>query len=326
MENNIKSEEMLHWSDEKEVVSSNKPIKLLLILLSHLPAWCVYILVVPVGFFYLIFSKRARTECKIYQKQLKEFSEGKSPKRISPFNQIASFSLCVLEKMMGWLGKENYENLIKHDDDLQNLIDLLDSGKGAVLIGSHLGNIELLRSLSSFNRTGVSRNVPVTTIMELKSTEQFNKTLQEINPGVSFNVIDAADIGPDTICTLQESIQNGGLVVVAADRTSARVRTRYIRQKFLGKYADFPYGVFLMTALLKAPVYFVYGLRSKTITLNPKNHIFVEKSNIDFDCPRSERENRINELCAEYINSLERKCLEFPYQWYNFYNFWLLQE
>lgn len=162
--------------------------------------------------------------------------------------------------------------------------------------------------------------------MELKSTEQFNKTLQEINPGVSFNVIDAADIGPDTICTLQESIQNGGLVVVAADRTSARVRTRYIRQKFLGKDADFPYGVFLMTALLKAPVYFVYGLRSKTITLNPKNHIFVEKSNIDFDCPRSERENRINELCSEYINSLERKCLEFPYQWYNFYNFWLLQE
>ena len=181
MENNIKSEEMLHWSDEKEVVSSNKPIKLLLILLSHLPAWCVYILVVPVSFFYLIFSKRARTECKIYQRQLKEFSNGKSPKRISPFNQIASFSLCVLEKMMGWLGKENYENLIKHDDDLQNLIDLLDSGKGAVLIGSHLGNIELLRSLSSFNRTGVSRNVPVTTIMELKSTEQFNKTLQEIN-------------------------------------------------------------------------------------------------------------------------------------------------
>ena len=129
-----------------------------------------------------------------------------------------------------------------------------------------------------------------------------------------------------TFYRIASVIGQGGLVVVAADRTSARVRTRFIRQKFLGKDADFPYGVFLMTALLKAPTYFVYGLRDKTCTLNPKNHMFVEKSNIDFDCPRSERENRINELCAEYINSLEKKCLEFPYQWYNFYNFWLLQE
>lgn len=326
MENNIKSEEMLHWSDEKEVVSNTKPLKFVLCLLSHLPAWCVFIFAYPVSFFYLIFSKRARRECVIYQKQLREFSNGTAPKRISPYSQIYSFSLCILEKMLGWLGKVDYSKLIKHDDDLQNLIDLLDSGNGAVLIGSHLGNIELLRSLSCFNETGVSRNVPVTTIMELKATAHFNNTLSEINPNVSFNVIDPSEIGPDTICTLQESIQNGGLVVVAADRTSARVRTRYIRQKFLGKDADFPYGVFLMTALLKAPTYFVYGLRDKTCTLNPKNHMFVEKSNIDFDCPRSERENRINELCAEYINSLEKKCLEFPYQWYNFYNFWLLQE
>ena len=322
----MKSEELLHWADEKEVVSTNKPIKLALNLISHLPAWSVFILVFPVSFFYLIASKRARHECRIYQKQLREFSNGSVPKRISPYAQIVSFSLCILEKMMGWLGRIDYSKLIKHDDDLQDLINLLDSGKGAVLIGSHLGNIELLRSLSCFNETGVSRNVPVTTIMELKATEQFNNTLKEINPGVEFNVIDPSDIGPDTICTLQESIQNGGLVVVAADRTSARARTRVIREKFLGKEADFPYGVFLMTALLKSPTYFVYGLRSRTYTLNPKNHMYVEKAKTTFDCPRSERENNIKNLCKEYIRSLEQKCMEFPYQWYNFFNFWLLQD
>ena len=68
----MKSEEMLHWADEKEVVSNTKPLKFVLCLLSHLPAWCVFIFAYPVSFFYLIFSKRARRECVIYQKQLRE--------------------------------------------------------------------------------------------------------------------------------------------------------------------------------------------------------------------------------------------------------------
>ena len=128
----MKSEEMLHWADEKEVVSNTKPLKFVLCLLSHLPAWCVFIFAYPVSFFYLIFSKRARRECVIYQKQLREFSNGTAPKRISPYSQIYSFSLCILEKMLGWLGKVDYSKLIKHDDDLQNLIDLLEIGRAHV--------------------------------------------------------------------------------------------------------------------------------------------------------------------------------------------------
>ena len=95
----MKSEELLHWADEKEVVSTNKPIKLALNLISHLPAWSVFILVFPVSFFYLIASRRARHECRIYQKQLREFSNGSVPKRISPYAQIVSFS-----KLLKWTG------------------------------------------------------------------------------------------------------------------------------------------------------------------------------------------------------------------------------
>ena len=323
-EKSAENEQNLHWSDEEEVISSSKPLKLLLRLFSIQPKWLVHILIFPVGFFFFLFSKRARTDCYVYQKQLRTFTSGKAPKRISALKQIISFSLCVLEKMAGWLGKVKYKNLIVHDDDLQELINLLEQKKGAVLIGSHLGNIELLRSLSSFNRTGVSREVPVTTIMEIKSTAVFNKTIAEINPGASFNVIDPSDITPETIIFLQEQIEQGGLVVFAADRTSANVRNRCIRKTFLGKEADFPYGVFLLASLLKAPTYYVFGLRSKDLTLFPKNHMFVEKSKVSFDCPRNEREGRINDLCGEFVKILEKYTVQFPYQFYNFYNFWKL--
>ena len=159
-------EKQLHWADEKEVIKSNKPLLLLFLLMKHFPNFIVYILIFPIAFFYFVCSKRARTECILYQKNLKSYTKGCSPKRISAFKQILSFSLCVMEKMEGWLGNIKYDKIICHDDDLNELKSRLENKKGALLIGSHLGNIELLRSLSSFGEHGVSHAIPVTTIME----------------------------------------------------------------------------------------------------------------------------------------------------------------
>lgn len=320
------AEELAHWADQKEVIKSNKALKFVLFLFSIMPRWLMHLIAVPVGLFYYIFSRRARIACVTYQRQMKKFTNGRIPLMVNPCRQIISFSICLLEKMEGWLGKVKYETLITHDDDIGSLVKNLEEGVGAILIGSHLGNIELLRSLFSFGKTGVKRNVPVTVIMELKSTEQFNRTIAEINPKVEFNVIDPSDITPETIILLQEKLENGELVVFAADRTSSRVRNRCIRRPFLGKDADFPYGVFLLAALLKVPTYYVFGLRTKSIALFPRNNMFVEKSKISFDCARTQREERIGELCTEFVNVLEKYALRFPYQWYNFYNFWRLEE
>lgn len=321
-----KTEELLHWADEKEVISSNKPLLLVFGLMRKLPDYLVFILIYPISFFFYIFSKRGRVEAKNYQRQMKEFTGEKVPLKISPFKQILSFSLCVMEKMEGWLGNYHYNELVTHDDDLKSLQSQLEQGKGALFIGSHLGNIELLRSLSSFGENGIIRKISVTAIMELKSTEQFNRTLKEVNPNVDFQVIDPEKIGVNTIIELQEQIENGGLVVITGDRTSARSRSRIIREKFLGKDADFPYGVFVLALLLKAPTYYVFGLRTKTASLRPKYHIFVEKSKVDFERPSSKRDEKIHALCKEFVAKLEKYCVQFPYQWYNFYNFWKLED
>lgn len=318
------SEEELHWASEKEAVRSSKPIKLLFILLKHLPSPVVNVLIFPVGFFYLIFSKRARNEAKLYQKILSEYTNGVVPKKISPYKQITSFCLCVLEKISGWLGKVQFSELIVHDDDCPALINDLNNGKGALFVTSHLGNMELLRSLSSFSRNGCNRNVPVSVIMTMNVTEQFTQTLKEINPNYSLNAIDPMTIGVETIFELQEKIENGEIIVIAGDRTSPASQNRVIVKNFLGKPAAFPYGTFVTVSLLNAPTYFVFGMREKTFTLFPKNNILVNRSKTNLDRPRAEREQMISELLDEYIFYLEMNCKKYPYQWYNFYNFWHL--
>ena len=323
----VQNDEMnLHWADEQEAIKTNKPLVFLLNIVKFMPRWFSYIIVFPVSFFFFIFSKRARNEAKYYQKVLREYTNGEVPKRISAYKQIFSFAMCIVEKLDGWLGRFDYDKLIKHDDDLPVILDQLASGKGAFVIGSHLGNMELLRSISSLNTLGVEKHVDVTAIMEMDATSQFNNVLKTVDPNVQMNLIDAKNIGPETICLIEEKIDEGGLVFVAADRTSASARKRVLRHKFLGKDAEFPYGVFMMAALLKVPVYYIFGMRDKSVTLFPKHHIYVEKSTVDLDCERNEREQRINDLCLEFIGKLEKFVQLYPFQWYNFHNFWLLQE
>ena len=316
---------MAHWFEEKEEVKTSAPILLTLRLVQLLPICIVNVIVFAVTFFFCVFSKRARNSALQFQRQLKQYTGGKIPKRISAYKTILSFGLCVVERISGWLGKVKASDVSYCDDDIEDFWQNLSAGRGAVLIGSHLGNIDLLRSLSTFSRAGVAKEIPVTVIMEIGSVENFNQTLKKINPKYELTALDPKDVGPDAIAQLQEKIQHGEIVVVTGDRTSSRNQERFLKIPFLGREAKFPYGIFLITALLEThQIYFVFALRNKTVMLNPKNRVYMQKSHVVFtDCPRSEREGKIKELAGEFVGLLEKFAVQFPHQWYNFFDFWL---
>ena len=315
-------EDKTHWSEEKEAIKTNKPLKIILFLLKLLPSALVHTVCYPIAFFYMIFSSYARRFALGYQRQLRKYTNGKVPKRISSFKQILSFALCLVEKMEGWLGKVDFDRISLQDDDIGDLVERLKRGESAILMASHQGNMELMRSMQDYVTGLCGRKVPVLIIMNMKMSENFTKTLQEINPEYASNVIDASSFGPESMIRIQEFVDKGALIVAAGDRTSINNRDKVIAKNFLGRQAKFPYGVFLIPALVKLPVYFMFGMRSKMTIFNPKYNIHIEKSKVDFNCPRSERENNIIECCSEFVERLEKYCIMYPYQWYNFFNFW----
>lgn len=315
-------EDKTHWSEEKEAIKSNRPLKLVLFLLKKLPSFLVHSICYPVSLFYLIFSTRVRRFARSYQKQLREFTEGRVPPKIRAYRQILNFSLCLVEKMEGWLGKVSFDRVSLQNDDIGDLMERLKCGESAVLMASHLGNMELMRSMQDYLTGLCGRKVPVLIIMDMNMSANFTQTLKEINPGYSTNVLDASNFGPDSILLIQEFAEQGGLIVAAGDRTSIHHREKSIVKSFLGREAKFPYGVFLIPALVKLPVYFMFGMRSKMSIFNPQYNIHIEKSKVDFNCKRTERETRINECCSEFVETLQKFCIMYPYQWYNFFNFW----
>ena len=187
-------EDKTHWSEAKEAIKPNKPRKIILFLLQILPSPFVHIVCYPIAFFYMIFSTYARKFARGYQKQLREYTNGKVPKRVRAFRQILSFALCLVEKMEGWLGKVDFDRISLQDDDIGELVERLKRGESAILMASHLGNMELMRSMQDYVTGLCGRKVPVLIIMDMKMSENFTKTLKEINPEYSTNVIHSTNL------------------------------------------------------------------------------------------------------------------------------------
>ena len=300
-----------NWYEQKQ--NNSLGYYLMFKCLKILPSWLFRFFAIFVGFFYWTFSKNARRYSKIYFKRL--------GRRGSSLKHIICFAINLVEDVQSWAGKLSFSNIAWYDDDVQELVSNIDSGKGSVLMISHLGNAQMLKGLASVGESGTKRRISITTISDANISAGFNSLLNQINSDSSTKLISTDDIGPETILLLQERLEKGDIVVIAGDRVSAHTG-RNIKINFLGKEANFPYGAFLLISLLDYPTYFVNGMRQRDFALNAKYDMFVKKCPVSFDCKRKEREERIKEAAGFYAKNLEDLCGKHPYQWYNFFDFW----
>lgn len=146
-----------------------------------------------------------------------------------------SFGNAALDRIDAWCDRITLNQVDFADRDI--LVKQLETGRGAVLLVSHLGNLELCRAIS-IHKTKVKVNVMVLT----KNAENFNKVLKQLNPDSSLNLLQVNELDPSTAMVLSQKIAQGELVVIAADRTSSSSLGRVQYLPFLGKKAPFPQG------------------------------------------------------------------------------------
>jgi predicted LPLAT superfamily acyltransferase len=310
-----------HWASQPELARSYWQFKALIAMVRLLPLGVLICCAFPISFFYYFLAKRARRESRRFLDAVNaQLPEGK---RRSVYRHFASFAICLVEKAAAWGGRINGGMIRYQDDAIGSLVEDINGQKGAFLLCSHLGNAEMLRALADFGRTRAGRAFPVVSIVDYSMAEQFGRMLREINPGSMDHLISARNIGVETMGRLEECLDRGGLVVSAGDRTAPDGgRNRRFLIEFLGRPAPFPVGSFYLASLLKRNVYFVFALRRKTFSLACEYDFHVIKSGVDFNCPRREREARMERLARSYAETLEQLCKVYPYQWYNYYDFW----
>ena len=317
-----------HWSRQKEIGSSVS-VKFLFFLFKIFPVWLLRCLAFPVGFFYYIFSGKARIESKRFLDNVACFIDEKDLKlrkriknKFASLRHIISFALSLLDKIQSWSGRYNFNSIHFQDDDIGELIKELEEGRGVFLVISHLGNAEALRALLNQGKTGISRKISFTAVMDVNVSGNFTGMLKKINPESGMDIMGADEIGPASAFIFEEKIASGGMVLVAGDRTSAQSGGKNIVLPFLGKSAPFSLGMFYIASLLNAPIYFIFGMRRKELSIKSEYDMYVHKNNISFKGTRKERMEQTVSLAASFADFLEKYCKKYPFQWYNFFNFW----
>lgn len=318
--NDVKAESQ-QWFEVKEVGGSLWHFRFMLWITCHLPLRIVELCTAIVCFFFWLGASPVRKRSKAYLKRLFAV-RGKRMPFMATYKHVLSFALSMIEKLLGWRGAIKLNQVETQGDDLDKLVEQLDRGEGAFLICSHLGNMEMLRSLTGYGEIHTHRQFKVFPVVDFSGTSKFNALLHELNPDLMNSVLDANKMGVDSAVWMKEQVAAGNVVAIAGDRTSANSQGRNIEMNFLGDPANFPEGAFTLASILNAPIYFTFAIRKHDFDIRTPYEMHVVKAATSFDCSRRERPGKIKDLVREYVQLLEKLSLRHPYQWYNFYNFW----
>ena len=269
--------------------------------------------------YYYWTGHRARKASKAYLIQLRVFADEtgqKLPEGLSAYQHFLSFGRSMLEKLAAWRGDWSMESVTTHG--YESYQPYLEKKQGVVVLGAHLGNLEVFRALST-----QCPELKINALVFSENAERFNAVMKAVNPEAEINLIQVKTLGPEVAIGLKQKLDAGEWVVIMADRTSITKESRVVKARFLGREAPFPQGPFILAAALDVPVLLCFGLRGGTVN-NPRFELHIEQFSPSLKLERKGRMEALAEVVQAYADRLDYFVMKAPLQWYNFFNFWEL--
>ena len=256
---------------------------------------------------YFVLNSSTRKYSKCYLQRNFSTAGKNKPGITALYKHYYSFANMLLDRVFFLTGNTQKFAIKLHNEHL--LTDLTHQGKGVVLLGSHLGNFDALRALAN-----KASDIKIRALMYDNEQQNINRAFEKLNPQLKQDVIHIGT--PDAMLRVQEDIEAGYIIGMLADRIEQDDRS--VSCHFLGDSIKLPTGPLIVAYLLKAPVILCFALHRG----GNKYDIYFHKLRDIIDLPRKERELNLQKLMQEYADILEQHAIKYPYNWYNFYDFW----
>ncbi|CAN5460005.1 acyltransferase [soil metagenome] len=264
----------------------------------------------PIAAYFLVFGPSARRHSRRYLTR----ALGRPPTWIETYRHFHAFAAVTLDRVYLLRGNLAQFDITVHDAAVAE--DVLADGRGAFLVGAHIGSFEVLRALGD-SRT----DLRIAMVMYADNARLINEALQAIAPDFSPKIIPLGRAG--SMLAIRDWLDGGGLAGVLADRVlpGESVRTAQLTIPFLGRDAVFGDGPFRLAALLRRRVIFMVGNYLGGNRYDVRFDMLADFSRHDLS--PADRDRLVSEAVIAYAARLEAVCRAHPTNWFNFHDFWL---
>ncbi|MFL6515911.1 MAG: lipid A biosynthesis acyltransferase [Chthoniobacterales bacterium] len=269
----------------------------------HLGRSVSRLLLYPITLYFVITGRKARAASREYLSRLTE----RRSRLSGVFRHFYCFAATILDRVYLLKGEFAQFDVQVHQREI--LHRQIESGRGCILLGSHIGSFEVLRAI------GVTQQeFPLKVLMDIEHNEQITVFLDSLNQQIASTVI--VPDRPDTLLRVKESLDSGYVIGILGDRPISDGKTTQCN--FLGRSATFPAGPTLLAAMMHCPVILFFGIYRGS----NRYDIYFEHFADEISLNRERRAEELQTWVQRYVQRLEHYALLAPYNWFNFYPFW----
>jgi predicted LPLAT superfamily acyltransferase len=260
------------------------------------------VLLYPITLYFVVCAAKLRYSSYDYLRRIL----GRSVHWWNVFRHFHFFAATILDRVYLLRGEFEHFKVTLHGIDV--LHRAIGSGKGCILLGSHLGSFEVLRTL------GITNNLRLKVLMDIEHNENITRLLDSLNPEIASTVI--VPDRSDTLLRVKESLDAGFLIGTLGDRVTKNDKT--VLCQFLNAPATFPAGGFIIAAVMHRPIVLFFGLYRG----GNRYEIHFEQFTDELSLDRERRSDELQAWVQRYVDRLEHYTRSAPYNWFNFYPFW----
>jgi len=267
--------------------------------LKHAGLAPAYFLLGFVAFYFFIFSGKAfRFQYIFFRRRL-----GFSPIRAvwSIYKNYYCFGQTIIDKIMLLSGLKNPFRFDFEGEEY--LREMVNTKKGGLLLSAHIGNWEMAGHL--LQRLDTRFHI----VMYDGEEQELKDYLDSISEKHSARIILIKE-DLSHIYAIQEALNKNEFVCMHADRYLEGNKT--FQGVLLGEMASFPAGPFLLARTFKVPVSFVFAMKDSKYDY----HFYATPPQI------FNKDDSSKMMLGYYCHVMEGMIRKYPFQWYNYYDFW----
>ncbi|WP_428356325.1 lipid A biosynthesis acyltransferase [Methyloprofundus sp.] len=298
-----------HWQDSKE---RSTPFTLLTIrwIALHLGRPVARLLLYPITLYFLLFATAPRRASMQYLTRVLK----RQANWLDCAKHIHTFASTILDRVYLLTGQFSKLDISFPAENIP--LTYSKNGQGCLLLGSHIGSFEVLRSYAVSNYP-----LPIKILMYEQQAPMMVQVLNALNADVADTLI-SLDGSPSGLLKVKEAIDSGTTVGLLGDRILGEGNDKTVICSLLGEPVKMSTAPVLLASALKVPLIVFFGIYLGGNRYKIRFELLAEEVTLN----RKTRQKDIQAYTQKYVDILEKQMLETPYNWFNFYDYWQKDE